>query len=649
MRLPVTARSSLPWLAALLLAAALIGAATAGAARGATRPVRWSGPYLADHSAPFSTPSSLSGVGCAPDAFQGPGGCLAVGPSGTVARVDGGAAMTQSGVDHGAALTSIACPSDSLCVATEPTALLTSTNPFGASPKWTHTAVALSGADAYSGISCASATLCVAWTDSDTIEVSTDPAGGRSAWRAETLPGEAFAVACVPGTTDCIASLGDANGASAAVAVSGNPAAGNGGWTASSLGRLAAMNALACPSTGLCVGTTDTGSVDTSTNPLAGGTTWTSGQVVTGIHTGFVGLVCPSATACLAPVSDGSAVVSSDPAAGAASYTRTAVLDTAGFGTADVNELACLSTEECLVPDRTPGLATVSLGPPASASVAPALGGFTRITGLACPARYQCAGVDAGGGIVGSYHPKRGPEAWYRFVQPGATAGLNAISCPRTHFCAAVGNGDVVVATRHPVPGSTAWTHYVLPFRYADREGGSPQRYDLTGISCPSADFCLAGNDEQGLMVSTHPLGGVGTWHVVKLASLNVDSWSAVSCPSSGFCVAGGNAGRIAVSTHPARSGHAWHVAKIASGTGSLAPTITAVSCPSRSFCLATDAHGAVHWSTRPGGGPRAWHTTRLTGRRLIAARCRSARFCVVIDNGNHAYATSDPRGGRAA
>lgn len=623
-----------------LIVAVVLGLVLAGSVplAAAATPVHWSGPYLGDHSPPMSTPSSLSGVTCTPDG----GACLAVGPAGTIAYVDAEPAVTESGLDHGAALTGAACPAASLCVVTEPTALLTSTHPFGARPRWRHVAVALPGADAYSGITCASATLCVAWTDSDTIEVSTDPAGGRSAWRAETLPGEVFALACVPGTTECVASLGDTNGASAAVAVSSDPALGTGGWRARGLGDLKPMTALACPSTTLCVGTTATGTLQTSTNPPADGAAWTSGQLVTGTPPGLVGLACASASQCVAAVSDGSILTSSDPAAGAASYTRTAVLDPAGFGTANVNEIACTGLEQCFVPDRTPGLATVSLGPPASASIHPGVAGFTRITGLACPARDQCLGVDAGGGIMSSYHPARGPGAWFRSLAPGADRGLAAISCPTTHFCAAVGGGGYVAATRHPVPGSTRWTHFVL------RTGGHSPR--LAAISCPSARLCVAGGSADGLLASTRPRGGPNAWRLIGFGGSHAAGWDAVSCPSRALCVAGDRRGRIAVGTHPLRGARAWRRFAIARRrAGSRADGITAVACPSRRFCLAGDARGAVHWSTRPGGGRRAWHAARIAGARLIAADCRSARFCVAVDDHDHAYATSDPRGGRQA
>jgi hypothetical protein len=633
-------------LLSLLLVLLLAGLGCASA-RAAALPVRWGAPYLADHTAPFATPTSLSGVGCAADPAAG-GACLGVGPAGTIVRVDTTPAITRSGIDAGATLTSVACPSASLCVATEPTALLTSTDPFAGSPHWSHTAVPLAGAGAISGISCGGPSLCVAWTDSKTILVSADPAAGASSWHAQSLAGEVFSVACVPGATECVASLGETNGVSSAVAVSPDPGDGLASWATVSLPGRDPLTALACPSAGLCAGITDTDAIATSTDP-ARGASWTAAPVVSGIHTGLIGFACASASSCVGAVSDGSIVTSGDPAAGAASYTQSPVLDPAGFGTANVNEITCAAPQGismCFVPDRGAGIATVTLGPPPTASVAPALGGTTRITGLACPARYQCLGTDAGGGIVSTFHPRRGIGYWDRELIPGAGAGLAGLSCPTTHFCAAVGPDDVVATSRAPQPGGL-WRHTVLRFRYTPSSGGGPEPYDLTSISCPSYRFCVAGNGQAGVMISTHPALGQASWRFVRPGAASSDAWITVACPASDLCVAGQSGfGRIAVSSRPLGGPHAWHLFRIASGTGSLAPAITALSCPSRGFCLAADGRGSVHWSTRPLGGPRAWHGARIAGGRLIAARCRSTRFCVVIDGSDHVFTSTDPLGG---
>jgi hypothetical protein len=627
----------------LLLGLGLPGGGGPALARPARPVVRWSAPQLADHSAPFADPTSLSGVAC-PSATD----CLAVGGAGTVVRLAGTARTVEAGVDGGATLTNIACPSSILCVDTTPSSLLASTDPTAARPTLTGTTLPIGNAQ-FAGVTCGSPSLCVAWTDSATIWVSTDPGGGATTWSGQTLAASVSAVACVPGSTECVASLAGAGAGGAQVAVSTDPANGAASWATTGAPGIDPAVSLACPSAGLCVGITDTDAVETSTDPAGGGATWSAGPVVSGTHAGLIGLACPSASDCVAAVSDGSIVASTDPAAGAASYAPSAVLDPAGFGTADVNQITCPANGECLVPDRTPGLATVTLGPPASATVAGEFGGATRITGLACPATSLCVGVDSGGGVIRSTTPARPTGAWRRTLQPGAGAGLAAVSCPTLHFCAAVGAEDHVAVSGHPAT-ATRWTQTVLPFRYPDDEGGPPQRYDLTAISCPSSRFCLAGNSEYGLMVSTHPAGGVPAWRFLRLAAFNADFWVSVSCPSNRFCVAGdGNFGRIAVSTHPTAGGRAWHLFRIASGVGSLAPGISAMTCPTSRFCLAGDGGGSVHWSTDPNGGPRAWHGARIDHHRIIAARCRSERFCVVIDDDDLAYASTDPRGGRRA
>jgi hypothetical protein len=618
-------------------------APAAPAARGKTSaPVRWKTPVLADHSPPLSTPSLLHAVAC-PSATT----CLSVGENGTVVTTRGNARSVASGVDGGASLEGIACPSTSLCVIQEPLRLLTSTNPTAAHPTWRRTVPALPHADELTGIACASGTLCVAWLDDNVLEVSSHPAGGASAWKAVTLhpPQHVFevrTVGCAPGTTLCVASMSAADNV-AAFATSTNPTGGVAAWHETTKTGFDSPDNIACASATLCVGVS-LGDVETSVNPAGGAASWTAGNVFDPMKDAFASLACPSASVCVAPLVDGSVATTATASAGASTYALSPVIDPGRFGTANTTGMDCPTTASCLIPDQTPGLATIRVGPPPSASVATGLGGTTAITGLDCPAATLCVGVDDGGGILRTAKPTGPASGWHRSVQPAAAKGLghgfNGVSCPSTHFCAAVGDDDRVATSTHPAT-STRWRTFKLPFTFDGESANTP--FDLQDISCPSAKFCLVGNSEFGLMESTTPTTGPAGWHFLKLAAFNADFWDAVSCPTASFCVAGdGQFGRIAVSTHPTKGGVAWHLFKIAGDTG-----VSSMSCPSTRFCLAGDGTGAVHWSTNPGGGPKAWHAAKIAGGRLIAASCRSRKFCVVINARHDAFASADPLGGK--
>jgi len=620
------------------------GLALASVALAKIAPVRWATPRLVDHRAPLSTLTILRSVAC-PTATR----CLSVGANGTIVTTDGASYVFVSGVGGGAGFEGISCPSASLCVIQETGRLLTSTDPTAPKPSWTGVSPPLGKDLQFAGVTCASEGLCIAWSDSNTLDISTDPTGGASAWRQVKLdvPSgtvEVSSVACVSGMSRCVVSLG--NGGGAVFATTTNAGGGSSAWTVTSRSGLAAPDDLACPSTVLCVGT-NFDDVETSTDLAAGAASWSSGALPASTPRGFpVTIACPSATLCVTADGDGSIATSSDPAAGAASYAVSPSLDPAGFGTFADTDMTCPTTSTCLVPDSSPGLATIALGPPPSATVDTDVGGTTAITDLDCPAANLCLGVDDGGGILHTTTPTGAARRWHRSVQAAATDGLNGVSCPSTHFCAAVGNTDRVALSTHPAT-STKWTTFKLPFTAFPDDGPLP--YNLERVSCPTAKLCLVASDAYGLIVSTSPSAGAKSWHLIRPATSNANLWSSVSCPSMTLCVAGDAVGRVAVSRHPAQA-RSWHLTKaIAPVAGSRPPGVTSLSCSSSGFCLAGDAKGSIHWSTRPAGGAKAWHAVKISGGRLISASCRSRTFCVVINARHDVYASTDPTGKQAA
>ena len=171
----------------------------------------------------------------------------------------------------------------------------------------------------------------------------------------------------------------------------------------------------------------------------------------------IVGIGCEDTGACVTGLSNGAVLSSDDPAGGGLSYVRSRVLDPAGFAGRLANPVACPSfadgrqSSPCFISDRRGGVAAVSPGPPVNAAVATGLGGTTAVTGLACPGRSLCVGVDSGGGIIRSFAPFV-QTAWTRVVQPTARDGLSAVSCPSVHFCAASAQQQPGAHERRPPP-----------------------------------------------------------------------------------------------------------------------------------------------------------------------------------------------------
>jgi hypothetical protein len=180
----------------------------------------------------------------------------------------------------------ISCPSPNFCAAAAGEAkILTSTNPAGGPGAWTTTQ--LQGPAELRGISCASASLCVAVGDNGdnirpelgdqaVIASSGNPTGGAGAWGTFTMPGRQslYGVSC-PSADLCVS--GDTLGN---LLVATNPGGGSGAWRAIDGGGSVQITDVDCASPSLCLAVDNNGDVLTSTNPDGGAGDWTFENIV---------------------------------------------------------------------------------------------------------------------------------------------------------------------------------------------------------------------------------------------------------------------------------------------------------------------------------------------------------------------------------
>lgn len=112
------------------------------------------------------------------------------------------------------AISGASCPSLQFCAVID-TRVHTSTDPRGGASSWQPQFQPFDPPEGPTGVSCSSATFCVAFettaryalTTHDELYVSTDPAGGQSAWRFDGRDpaGEVTSISCQPATTTCVA------------------------------------------------------------------------------------------------------------------------------------------------------------------------------------------------------------------------------------------------------------------------------------------------------------------------------------------------------------------------------------------------------------------------------------------------------------
>lgn len=283
-----------------------------------------------------------------------------------------------------------------------------------------------------------------------------------------------------------------------------------------------------CPTTDLCIAVDAGGNVITSTDPGGEAGGWNAAKA---IDTPLAGVSCASTSLCVAVSTAGNVVTSTNPTGGAAAWTTTNV----GVG------------GNLLAVDCTVGL---------------------------------CAAIDANGQIITATDPTGGSAAWSVTDLQGTTSlALNTIECPSTGLCLAVGSQfhnlgggfsvkkNVVATATNPTGGVGAWTKTFLSFNS-----------DMSGISCPSATFCLIVDGWGSAWSSTDPTGGEAAWSEKYVDS--DENMTDVSCPSSSFCAALDESAQALTSTEPTGDMVAWGVAPTAAG-------ITRVSCPSSTLCLA--------------------------------------------------------------
>jgi hypothetical protein len=321
------------------------------------------------------------------------------------------------------------------------------------------------------GISCPSTALCVATGSDSLVATSTNPTGGRTAWKvfhpggAEEEPAE----------------------------------------KAEELGKEvvfpgAQIRGISCPSTGLCVAVTLDGRIFSSTAPTGGAAAWKivslGGEKEPHIH--MTGISCPSPTLCVAVAYGGKVVVSTDPTGERASWTVVqlgAPYDFRGVSCASTSLCVAVGNEGGIVSSTNPtgpASAWVSAGTPAGSETGDGL------NGVACPSVLLCVTGNAGQ-MLSSTNPAG--SAW-NVVTAGSGLPVKGVSCPAPTACAAVDNNSDAIVSTNPTGGATAWSFINVIPNSAGREGAPNGMF---GISCQTTSLCVAVGQSEQIISSSDP------------------------------------------------------------------------------------------------------------------------------------------------
>ena len=192
-------------------------------------------------------------------------------------------------------------------------------------------------------------------------------------------------------------------------------------------------------------------------------------------------------------------------------------------------------------------------------------------------------------------------------VDPTA-GGITTTDCPTASFCVA-GNDGAQVAT---------WTAGTWSAPQALDPGGRPYS---AGLSCASASFCLLADSADHSFVyngtSWSAAAGTGGQDVSRL-----------SCATTTFCIGVANGVDLV-----RWNGSTWTVAK------QLTTPLADVSCPTAGFCVAASTSGSAYtWN----GSTWSGATSIDPDARVQAVSCSSAAACAVVDAQGHAVTYRD-------
>jgi hypothetical protein len=384
---------------------------------------------------------------------------------------------------------------------------------------------------AIDGMSCPSASLCVAGDDQGRILASTDPAGGAGAWTSpiSVATNPLMSVSC-PAVSMCVAV--DYSGGH--VWTSTNPTGGAGAWSSASIDSGSALWAVSCPTVSLCVAVDTNGNVLTSTDPTGGANAW-SAPLSIDPRVGLEAVSCASTTLCVAVDNNGAAFVTTDPTTG---HWVAENVDPGGDG----------------------------------------------LSGVSCRPGPTCVAVDFSGNVVESTDPAGGTSTWSapRNIDGGGANGFNAVNCSPGLFCVAVDDlGHLVAGTPSPPSaaapptiGGTAAVGQVLTESHAGWSG-DPISFGYQWQDCDPTGSACAGIP--GATTQTYTVQPSDVGHTLRVqetaANAGGQGAPAVSSPTAAVASAPSGASAPTSSTRPAISGAAIVGRRLRASTGTWAGT----------------------------------------------------------------------------
>lgn len=319
----------------------------------------------------------------------------------------------------------------------------------------------------------------------------------------------------------------NAAGATVAVSSATAPVANSAGSVVQSIGTGNSLDAVSCvPGSTTCVVSDSTGGAFYSTNVSASaGSTWTAW---TGPGASpSEAIACPTTSLCLLAAGNDSGL-------GGNLYYATALGGTwtqAFAPTYGVDAISCASSSFCVEGQDNFGDYRYATSP-ASTAWTPEEQGSTRMKAVHCLSSSFCAIADSVGIVhIATTAAQVKSSLWTTTDVDGSTP-LNGVACTSTTNCVAVDNsGNAISLTVGATGGATAVAHNISATK------------PLVAVSCPTSTTCVTADNRGDVFLSTE--AGKGGWKENLKLGLKLTTLTGLSCASATLCVAVENGGQM--------------------------------------------------------------------------------------------------------
>jgi hypothetical protein len=234
---------------------------------------------------------------------------------------------------------------------------------------------------------------------------------------------------------------------------------------------------------------------------------------------------------------------------------------------------------------------------------------------------------------------------------------LFGVSCPSAQLCVAVGRNNTVATSTDPTGDASSWNATFVGSGSFDIGGGGYYNgAQIRGVSCPTTQLCVAVSFEGLIYTTVNPTGGASAWTVTDLAPTGPNPhFHGISCPSANFCAAAASNGKIVTTANPTGGAPAWNTTQL---EGPL--ELRGISCASAALCVAVGDNGdritpqptdvgQILSSTNPLGG--SWQRVEMTNGQgsLYGVSCPSPTLCASGNLYGNLLATTNPTGSAEA